>query len=709
MSRAALLTLVAAGLTLAALPAVAQSIGGHAFEDRNANGVLDPGEPTLDALTVELFGHSDATGAVDTSTATAADGSFLFTPGNGCYLLRPDAPAGWRPAPTRDDRFARVPGTSDPSYPVGTPRFGFLDQGLGHLRAGTLRYSALGDSIATNFNFCEFANLFGSFTYSERLRDRLACTAPGAAISIDEDAVKGQHTDDLLVDDTSDLNNAFRIIDAQPQLVSLSMIGNDLLDVDVDNPTQQQVAIAVDEIVDARRNLQEALSSMLSGVPGLDITLNTLYDNLAYNCYGGAPTSSFHRQWIPIINQILRDLAWGQVRPLAVNEVSSEFAVEDQLGSCSGFSGMICTASSDGIHPRQIGYDIVAEKLWEAAAGINLGSRDILGRTAFGGVDYGFLRRVRRLHPTAWQTLGGAAAASPEAAFDDDDGGASASIALGANGNAFLLSGFPDWYDEIRLVKVVAGVRYHTSGSFTQQLYRIEASPSGVFDAPPGHVFTPTDWNFSTPIVGGGGPNAPASKPDYSNEKLLVRPNVATPREVSATLTTNPVLNDAGTDYEWPPLTADDLATTAIRVAAANVGADPGSTPRVELDAAWLDLYGWEAPRPAEVAHLRVDPAGGGSIEVGFDAVPGAQRYNLYTGRLATVRVGAYDHGDGAPAGPDCDATTTDLGGGRLAIDAATPGDDVYFLVTAHVDDVESPAGTRSDGEEIDRSRSTCR
>ena len=32
-----------------------------------------------------------------------------------------------------------------------------------------------------------------------------------------------------------------------------------------------------------------------------------------------------------------------------------------------------------------------------------------------------------------------------------------------------------------------------------------------------------------------------------------------------------------------------------------------------------------------------------------------------------------------------------------------------YFLVTAHVDGVESPAGFASGGAEIDRSRSTCR
>jgi hypothetical protein len=49
---------------------------------------------------------------------------------------------------------------------------------------------------------------------------------------------------------------------------------------------------------------------------------------------------------------------------------------------------------------------------------------------------------------------------------------------------------------------------------------------------------------------------------------------------------------------------------------------------------------------------------------------------------------------------------------GRLSITVppgTVPSLDTYLLVTAHVDDVESPSGFRSDGTEIDRSQSTCR
>jgi lysophospholipase L1-like esterase len=700
-----------ATLCLGSSVADAQNVSGHVFEDRNANGILDPGEPLLPGVTVELFGQSDSSGAVDVSSATGPLGQFGFSPGDGCYLLRPLDPAGWRPSVTRFDRVVRAPFPGDPTHPVGEPRFGRLQYGLDHLRAGSLRYTAMGDSIATNFNFCELANLFGSFRYSLRLRDRMNCTTSGTPVTLDQAAVKGEHTDDLLVDDGANLNNVFSVIGIQPEMISISMIGNDLLDVDRDNPTQAETNTAVAEILDARQNLQEVLSSMLSEIPDVDVTLNTLYDNLSFDCYGGTATSAFHREWIPIIGQLLRDLAWGQVRPVTINEVAAEFVAEDQNGACAGFDQQICTAGSDGIHPVQEGYDVIAEKLWEAAAGVNLGTRDALGRGSIDPADYGYLRRVRRILPTAWETRDGATVVDPAAALDDDDGGATASIGLGGGTEEFRLSGFPSFYDEIRILKVIAGVRYRTSGTFAEQLYRIEASPGGQFRPGPGFDYTTTNWNFSTPIVGAGGPSAPVEKPDYPDAALLVTPNVTAPREVSATLTGNPVLQPGAGEYEWPALTHVDLATTAVRVVAATVGADPGVSARVELDAAWLDLYGWEKSRPAEVAELRVDRLADGTLETSFDEVAGAQRYNLYTGRLPTARQGAYDHGSGAPAGPDCAAATEPAGAGRAMIvtdTAAVPAGDLYLLATAHVDDVESPTGFGVGGGEIDRSQSVC-
>jgi hypothetical protein len=298
---------------------------------------------------------------------------------------------------------------------------------------------------------------------------------------------------------------------------------------------------------------------------------------------------------------------------------------------------------------------------------------------------------------------------APEAAVDPDDGGAAASIALGLGTEQVRYRGFPDWFDEVRIAKVVAGVRYRTSGTFQDDLYRIEASPTGVFEAPPGHAFTTTDWNFYTPIVGGGGPNAPASNEDYPDARLLVLPHVASYREASALVTTNPVLDPGAANYRWPALTHEDLATLEVRVVAAPLeGGAVGSSGRVEVDAFWLDLYGWEAERPVEAANLRVDTLADGTVEVSFDPVPGADRYNLYWGTLDAIATGAYDHG----ADADCAAATADAGGGRLKIavpPGAQPAGDAYAVVTAHVDDVESPAGFASDGTEHDRAQSTCR
>ena len=709
MSRPRAAALFLGALLAGGFPAAAQSVSGHAFEDRNGNGIRDAGEPALPGVAFELFGTRDAGGAYDQSASSGVDGAFSFSPGNGCYLLFPGDPAGWRLTSARSDGL--VKGTPGYTSPVGQPRFSKMDQGIAHLKAGGIRYAAMGDSIGYNWNSCFDTS---SFWYSKQIQSRLQCVAPAATVSLDQAAVKGEHTDDLLVDDTADYNNVFRAIANQPQYVTISMIGNDLLGVDpAGTPTQDQVNRAVAEVLDSRQNLQEALSALVSEIPGADLALNTLYDNVAYNCYTGA-TSTFHKQWLPIVNRILRDLAWGQARRVSINEISEDFAHENQVDACLGFDGMICRDifQTDNIHPKSNGYTVIREKLWEADGGVSLGARDALGRTSIAS-DAGFLRRIRRLLPASWRTLGGASVANPAAALSDQDGGAPAQIMLGIGSEEFRLSGFPDWLDEDRIVRAIAGVRYRTTGTVNDDFYRMEASTTGQFRPAPGHAYTPTDWNYHTPIVGGGGPNQPLENPDYPAEKLLARPNVASYREASATLTKNPVLPAGASDYQWPPVGQADLLTTEIRVASAPVAATSGNDAYlVELDAAWLDLYGWQAPRPAEVANVEVSRLADGTIEVAFDPLAGAQRYNLYFGRLATLEAGAYDHGAGAPAGPLCAAATADAGGGRLKIVASPaqqPSADAYILVTAHADNVESPAGYRTGPEEIERSQSACR
>jgi len=100
-----------------------------------------------------------------------------------------------------------------------------------------------------------------------------------------------------------------------------------------------------------------------------------------------------------------------------------------------------------------------------------------------------------------------------------------------------------------------------------------------------------------------------------------------------------------------------------------------------------------------------------GTLEVSFDPLPAPALQPLFRAAEHGPS-GSYDHGHGGTAAPLCAAPTQNAGGGRLKIvvtSSQVPSVDGYFLVTAHVDDVESPAGTRSSGEEIDRSQSICR
>lgn len=698
--------LLAFALSLAlsfGLVAHAQTVSGVVFEDANANGQQDAGEEALDGVSVRLYGQLDAGGTFDQTDTTDPSGLFSFSTGNGCYLLDVADPPGWRRTFARFDEFPQ----STPGYsqPIGVRRFGGSSQLLENVIVGDVLYSSLGDSIAWNWNSCFDTS---SFFYSQQVRDRLRCVSPSGIVNLDEAAVKGEHTDDLLVDETNDLNNVFRIIERQAQLVTISMVGNDLLgeEPEGNDPAQPEINRFVAEMIDSRQNLQEVLSSLTSEIPGATVELNTLYDNLADDCDSSTP----HNEWLPLLAQMLRDLAWGQVRRATNAEVYAEFANEDLLGACTGFEGEICQFL-DGIHPTGDGYEIIREKVWESINGVNLGPRDAAGAASVTDLHQGYLRRVARLAPAEWEVLGGANVDDAEAAFDDDDAGAAAAITLGIGAEEVRFRGFPDWLDELVPVRVIAGVRYRTSGDVTDDFYRIEASRNGVFRPAPGHAYTPTDWDFFTPIVGGGGPNKPDEAPDYPNAKLLVVPDVASFREASATLTTNPVVSADGRGYEWPALTREELGDAEIRVAAAPVAGTPGDAYQVLVDAVWLDVYGIEKERPGEVGGLLVDKAGAGALELSFDELAGSELYNVYFGDLPTLREGSFSHGSETEGAQLCDEPTGLAGPGRLSANVGSseqPSGSTYILVTGRVDGVESPAGSESAGEERDRSQNTC-
>jgi subtilisin-like proprotein convertase family protein len=74
------------------LPTTA-AIGNLVWEDLDTNGLQDPGKPGIEDVTVNLL---DGTGAVISTTTTAADGSFLFADlSAGDYALEFEPPSGF--------------------------------------------------------------------------------------------------------------------------------------------------------------------------------------------------------------------------------------------------------------------------------------------------------------------------------------------------------------------------------------------------------------------------------------------------------------------------------------------------------------------------------------------------------------------------------------------------------------------------------------
>ncbi len=81
--RARAFVVVAVALIVLPGGAAAQVVTGEIYEDRNANGMREAGEPALSGVSVRLFGTG--VGSVDLTTSSAADGSFGFSPGDGSY------------------------------------------------------------------------------------------------------------------------------------------------------------------------------------------------------------------------------------------------------------------------------------------------------------------------------------------------------------------------------------------------------------------------------------------------------------------------------------------------------------------------------------------------------------------------------------------------------------------------------------------------
>src|SRR5262245_39297266 len=281
-------------------PARAQTVGGVVFEDLNRNGVQDFGEPPLSSVPVTLFGSD---GTIDTLITTAADGSYAFNVASGLDLVLDVQPGDpWR------ESFQDLGGDPDPipDWPQGRRRPGAANFLVSNLRAATATlpfiHVALGDSIAFGFNLCDSPG--GQNDYVTPLTKRLDRAATSAVLN--KLAVPGYETKDLLIGNQS--GSVYDAINAGAGLVSISIGGNDFLANDGNTVATAQNLVA------ARQNLQQILSTLEPQLPGADVVLNTVYDNKGGN-------NAFHNLWAPIWDQALRDSAWGQMRRVQIAEI----------------------------------------------------------------------------------------------------------------------------------------------------------------------------------------------------------------------------------------------------------------------------------------------------------------------------------------------------------------------------------------------------
>jgi lysophospholipase L1-like esterase len=570
-------------------PLLAGDVSGRVFRDADGDGVSDPGEDGVVAA-IEVFGAPDAGGSFDQNFVSAADGTLAAVAlADGAYLVRVTPPPGFRLGPARSD----CPGAGH-GHPVGTRRYACGRHLIDALRAGSLAHLALGDSIAEPASICTLSLPDNNASdYVGRFGQRLRAVASGAAAVVTENqAIGGKRTTDLLLPagtcgapslphgggDRCD--NIFDAIARDPDLVSISIGGNDWLGSEPSDQTDPfdpaEVRTSIEALIDTRKNLQEILSTLASELPVADVIVNTVYDNRAGTC----ASSDFHDRWIPMWNQVLRDTTWAQGDRFQVAEVHPEYAHLDLNGQdCCGDQGRIC---ADGIHPTPEGSRIHLEKVWEAAGGVNLGPKDPLTTRSNPDLVFPLVELVATRFPSQFEDLTRGVVNGALALSRDGVG-----AAIPAGDGEFVVRGFDAAAGGITPARVVVAVRYRTDSvppaAPEGDAYAFEASVDGGFAAP---QFTVTGWNTVVPIVGAGS-NAPV---------VNARPSVPQWREVRALVTRN-LLDDGRVrgGYEFPPLTWSEIASLAVRWRGMSAGNGPDGY-RVELDAAWLEIYGSRIP-----------------------------------------------------------------------------------------------------------------
>jgi|GEM_PF-4757290 len=551
MTRLVSVVALVATLWLIASPASAGSIGGIVFADVNRSGEQDADETGLANAPVTLMGID---GTVRVIQRTAADGSFLFSDlADGDYLLSLPASDRFRASVPNDEA---VPAPI-PDFPFGGARYSAPARLINNLIAAdnagrSVRHVGLGDSIGFGFNLC--GSILGEDGYFEPATERVGRASP-VGINQDKQSVPGDETADLLDPDIDLLifaNDVYYAVDEGAEIVSISIGGNDFL-----GPNERGDAEIAAALVEARRNIQEILSSLVRELPESDIEINTVYDPEMGD-------NDVHNTWVPIWMQVVREHAWAQERRVTIAETYPEYAHEAS-GQVLGEPGLICQFFGlDEIHPTNDGYDVHEEKLWQAFGGVTLaGDSD---RT---DISLGFVPKRGEARPAETLVVAGQVTDASEALAVDGRGALVASDGAELRVSDFLMFEPPA---DVELAHAVVRVTYRTTGAPIDDYYRIEASIDGTFSEPGD---TPTTWNTILPIVGSSG-NDGAQRLAFADQPQF--------RTVTA-----PLYAGAPTDSGASTLTFDDLETLSIRVATTVVG-DPDPF-EVEWDGVTVEVY----------------------------------------------------------------------------------------------------------------------
>lgn len=128
------------------------SIGGYVWEDINANGIQESGEPGIVADSVFLRGESANVIGVTQSTLTDQNGRYIFSNLQaGTYSIRFGRPTGYQPT---DENIGTDDKDSDADKNTGLTQALVVETGqtLRNIDAGFWRYGSIGDFVWKDLN-----------------------------------------------------------------------------------------------------------------------------------------------------------------------------------------------------------------------------------------------------------------------------------------------------------------------------------------------------------------------------------------------------------------------------------------------------------------------------------------------------------------------------------------------------------------------------